>query len=158
MVVFIRPTTGSFNAGDFLTIISATGFALHIVYLDRVTPDMKPASVAFVAMMTTSFLTLMASMILEKPFLHSHPDLWISMIYLVIPATVLVTFLQVRFQPQTTPVRAAILFGMEPVFAAVFAFFITGEIPHQGEIVGGIIIVSGVLISEVGSSLKIFSR
>jgi len=58
-------------------------------------------------------------------------------------------YTQTRFQKDTTPTRAGILFTLEPVISAVLAYFILGEILGMLGVLGGIIIVAGILISEL---------
>jgi drug/metabolite transporter (DMT)-like permease len=64
-------------------------------------------------------------------------------------ATVITTYTQTRYQKDTTPTRAGILFTLEPVISAVLAYFILGEILGMLGVLGGFIIVIGILISEL---------
>jgi drug/metabolite transporter (DMT)-like permease len=53
-------------------------------------------------------------------------------------------------QKETTAVKAALIYAMEPVFAAVFAYFLLSEVLGWLGILGGGLILSGMLCSEWG--------
>ena len=76
-------------------------------------------------------------------------NLGMSFVYTALFATVLTTYLQSRFQKETTPTRAAIIYSAEPVISAVLAFFILHELIGYLGILGGFLILGGVLVSEL---------
>ena len=53
-----------------------------------------------------------------------------------------------------SPSRTAIIFSMEPVFAAIFAMAVIGEFLSLIEWIGGVLIILGVLYSELGPKSK----
>ena len=57
--------------------------------------------------------------------------------------------MQTAMQRYTTATRTALVFSLEPVFAALFAFIIAGEILSTTGWIGGILILSGMLIAEI---------
>jgi len=52
-------------------------------------------------------------------------------------------------QRHTTANHAALIFSLEPFFAALFAFWILGQILTAREWVGGVLILAGILVSEL---------
>ena len=81
-----------------------------------------------------------------------------SLLYLTFLATVLTTYVQTRFQKDTTPIRAAIIFSVEPVLASISAYLILGEQLGTLGIFGGGMIVAGVLISELSDNIPVLNR
>jgi drug/metabolite transporter (DMT)-like permease len=57
-------------------------------------------------------------------------------------------------QRRTSAVRAALIFSLEPVAAALFSHFVGGESLRPSDWVGGALIVAGVVTSEVGGALQ----
>ena len=49
-----------------------------------------------------------------------------------------------------SPSKTAIIFSTEPLFAAIFAMIVIGEVMSITEWFGGLLIVCGVLYSELG--------
>ena len=50
--------------------------------------------------------------------------------------------------------KTGIIFSLEPIFAAVFAFFLLNEIITNFGFIGSVLIIAGLIISEVSDSLK----
>jgi drug/metabolite transporter (DMT)-like permease len=67
--------------------------------------------------------------------------------YLVVFATLATTFTQIRYQRDTTPTRAAIIFTVEPVWAAILGYLMLGERLGLSGLLGGGLIVAGIFIS-----------
>ena len=52
-------------------------------------------------------------------------------------------------QQFTTATKTAIIFTMEPVSAAIFAYITVSEILTQTQVIGAILIVTATLIAEI---------
>jgi drug/metabolite transporter (DMT)-like permease len=76
------------------------------------------------------------------------PD-WGKLLYLAIFATVLTTYWQTRYQRDTTPTRAAVIFTLESVFAAILGSFVMNETLGATGVLGGALIVTGLLTVEL---------
>jgi drug/metabolite transporter (DMT)-like permease len=60
-----------------------------------------------------------------------------------------------RYQPQTTPTRAALVYLTEPLFATVYAWLAAARSIDAGAIVGGCLIIAGNLVAEIYSRSKV---
>ena len=70
------------------------------------------------------------------------------LLYLALFGTVFTFLMQTSMQRFTTVARTAVIFSMEPVFAALFAYLVAGEtLSFQGWI-GGLFIVLGMINAE----------
>jgi drug/metabolite transporter (DMT)-like permease len=69
--------------------------------------------------------------------------------YLALFGTVYTFLMQTAMQRFTTATRTALVFSLEPVFAALFAFLIAGEILTSLGWFGGFLIICGMLIAEI---------
>lgn len=67
-------------------------------------------------------------------------------------ATCLTFYLQTRFQKHTSSTRAGLIYALEPVFAVIFAYLIHQEMLTGQEIIGGILMLTAILIAELGKS------
>lgn len=85
----------------------------------------------------------------EHTWIELDPTLLWWLLYLTVAATVVAIYVQTKYQKETTPTRAAVIFSVEPVIAAVFAYFVLGEVLGLPGILGGGLIVAGVLVSEL---------
>ncbi|MEQ8351164.1 MAG: DMT family transporter [Leptospiraceae bacterium] len=159
------PEGDNWNKGDWLTIACAFSFALLITFLDVFSRRYSTADLTFYQILGTGLAAALASILgMDDPYLDGKGSLeflgqqkWdlellLSLTYLSIPATIGTVLIQVRFQKETSPARASLIYAMEPVFAGVFAFLILGQFLGWTESLGAAMIVSGVIVSEILSA------
>jgi drug/metabolite transporter (DMT)-like permease len=143
------PVGSQFNFGDGLTLACAALFALYIVYLDLYSKEQDVSQLAFLQMVVIATLAAVGGLLFEEWHFEFKLNLALGLAYLSIMATVVTLYLQTAYQRQTTPTRAAIIFSLEPVFSAVFAYLVDHESIGVLGVVGGGMIVMGLLISEL---------
>lgn len=150
----------NFNIGDGLTLICALFFALYIIYLDVETSKYDFWMLLFLQIITTAVLSFIFLFIFSTAKLESIEINWTknlisAIIYTSIFATLITTALQTKYQKNVTPAKAGIIFSFEPIWAALFAFFLLGEkITNFGYLGAGLIIL-GLVVSELYESLKL---
>jgi drug/metabolite transporter (DMT)-like permease len=152
------PSGSSFNAGDALTLLGAVLFAVYIVYIDVIAHDMSAMQLTFLQMATNAILALAATLAFDSIPSRFPPGTAAGVFYLTVFATILTTFMQTRYQKETTPTRAVIIFTIEPVFAAASAALILGEQIGVGGAIGGGLIIGGVLLSELSEGIPLLNR
>jgi drug/metabolite transporter (DMT)-like permease len=54
-----------------------------------------------------------------------------------------------RYQPRTSPTRAALIYLTEPLFATVYAWLMTGRAIESMAFLGGGLIIAGNLLAEL---------
>jgi drug/metabolite transporter (DMT)-like permease len=89
----------------------------------------------------------------ETPRFVVSPVSILTMVYLTLLATLATTWVQTRFQKETTPTRAVVIFSVEPVIAAAVAYVTLGELLGLSGMIGGGLILVGVLVSEFSDSI-----
>jgi drug/metabolite transporter (DMT)-like permease len=147
----------NFNVGDLLTLICALFFALYIIYLDVETVKYDFWILLFLQIVTTAILSLVFLFIfsgvdLEEIKINPSANLIYALIYTSIFATLVTTGLQTKYQKNVTPAKAGIIFAFEPLFAAIFAFFLVGEKISNFGYVGASLIILGLVVSEIYDS------
>jgi len=152
------PDGSSFNAGDALTLVCAVLFAVYIVYLDVVSKETTTMQLVFMQFSSMAIFSLVALGLFEIPRLTLTGRSVSVLVYLTFLATMLTTYVQTRFQKETTPTRAVIIFSIEPVIAAIVAYVLLGERMGEMGIVGGAMIITGVLVSELSDSIPVLNR
>ena len=152
------PTGSEFNTGDALTLVCAVVFALYIVYLDVISHDMTALQLTFMQFISTAVYSTLASLLFEETYLRFSIQSVLSIAYLTGFATILTISLQTRYQKDSTPTRAVVIFSVEPVFASIIAWWLLSE--HLGDlgILGAGLIIAGVLVSELSDSIPGLNR
>jgi drug/metabolite transporter (DMT)-like permease len=143
------PQGSAFNIGDGLTLIGAITFGLYMVYLDMYCREFEPSHLTIVQFVSTTLLALCTIPFLETAYLDIDVNFVLVLFYLVLMPTIVALYVMAKYQQYTTPTRSAIIYSMEPPFAAIFAFLVLGEILGFIGIFGALIIISGLIVSEL---------
>lgn len=152
--LFAAPENASLNKGDYLTLISAFSYGFYIIYLDKYTTRENPVLLTAIQFAVTAVVSFGLCLFLEKPFLIPSKDLFFSLGYLASFGSVGAIYIMNRFQRETTPTKAVVIYSLEPVFAVLLGFLIGGERISLTEIFAGLLILSGVLVSEIISLIQ----
>jgi drug/metabolite transporter (DMT)-like permease len=158
LYLLTSPAGSTFNTGDGLTLICAVMFAAYIVYLDYVSEGFDRFHLVYGQVAMVAILSIAASLIFETPHIALEYNVWLSLLYLTIFATMITTWTQTRFQGDTIPTRAAVIFTMEPVLAAIFAYFVRDERLGALGFAGAAVIITGLLVSELSEQIPWFDK
>ena len=143
------PGEGGIRLGDILTFGCAIVYAFYIIFLDTKTRDNDVIVLTFMQFGVAGIMSLMVSPLVETPYVKFTPNFIWAIAYLALLGTMLCTYIMTRFQKDTTPMRAVLIYAMEPLFAALFAALFLKESFSKWEWIGASLIFSGVVISEV---------
>ena len=156
LYIFTNPDINSINLGDVLTLISTSFWAIYITIMDKFTKgdDSKERTIQLVALQFMFVLPLpvIGFLIFELPdfYVSFDPNLIASVLFNGILASFILTIIHTTYQRYTTPVKAALIFSLEPIFASLFALAFMSEILTNTELLGASILMFGVLVSELG--------
>ncbi|MFN0006695.1 MAG: DMT family transporter [Planctomycetota bacterium] len=154
----------AFNTGEILTVACAALFAAHILLTDRITKR-----VAAMPVTLTSFIWVTAgSLVMVLPALASQngpgfeallelartPAFALPVVLSSILATVVALSLMNLFQRRLDPVRAAVLYAFEPIWAALFGIAAGTDRFTTYLWLGGGLLLAGNLIAELGQRWK----
>ena len=139
--------------GDGATVISALSYASYVLMLSRMTLQYPIRE-----LVTTQIVMMALISVMLLPFegfgqLSTLPSrvltVWPIILFLGAIATAGMLFLQAQGQKRVTAARAALIYSLEPVFAALFSWLMLGEQLGTRAAVGGSILVAAVLLSEL---------
>jgi len=143
---------GDFSAltkGDWLVFVCAVTVTFHVIYTGKFASKNNIYLLTATQLCVTGILSLTL-----LPFVtHNLPEVNINnlilLLYLALFGTIYTFLMQTAMQRYTTATRTALVFSLEPVFAALFAFLIAGEILSSSGWIGGFLIICGMLIAEI---------
>lgn len=141
-----------FNKGDALTLITVLTYAAHVVYTDKYMktgPDML--LLAFHQFWCVSLTCFLLAAVMGYPLAVAGPKCWGVIIFLAAFPTLSAYFIQMMAQKESEPFKVGLIFTMEPVFAAAFAWTLGGEEFLWVKAAGGFLIVSGMLLGELAA-------
>ncbi|MFC4408879.1 DMT family transporter [Chungangia koreensis] len=139
----------SINLGDFLCIIGALLYALFIITIDKLTKNVDSIALGILQLGFTGAWGIVFSFIFETPHLPNTSEGWIAILALSILCSAIGFIGQTVAQKYTTPTHTSLIFSLEPVFAALFAFMFMNEVLQFRGYIGAFLILLGVLTAEV---------
>ena len=149
------------NLGDTLTLASTLFYAIYILTLEecarrtaaRPLRATRMAAVQALVMFAAASVLLLARHGEVATTLQALADLpahaLTALAYLGVVASVLVVTLQAWGQQRVDAMRSAIVFGLEPVFAAATAWVLIGERLGAAGLAGAALIVCALVVSQL---------
>jgi drug/metabolite transporter (DMT)-like permease len=140
------------NRGDLLTICCAACYAAHILTLSRYSARasfelLSTAQIGISALLAWSLFHGM-----ETPHIRWTPGVWAAIVITGVFATALAFTFQAWAQRYTTSTRTALIFMLEPVFAWITSYVLTGETLSSRAAAGASLILAGILMVELKPS------
>lgn len=139
----------SIGSGDLFTLFCALGFAFQIYLTGIFGKKIRPSILNFLQMFTAFCLSIIGLLFSGSINLSLSKQGISAIIYLGVVSTALCYFLQTAAQKHVDETKSAIILSMEAVFGTLFSIVLLGEKPNLKMVIGGIMILSAVLISEL---------
>lgn len=134
--------------GEILTLASALLYALHIVGLSAWSKPHQAMGLAVVQLAVTAVLATAAATPGGIGVPHT-TGTWLALVYMALVSGALAMVVQSWAQAHLAPSRAAIIMSTEPLWATAFAVAYFGEDLTARIIVGGVAILSAMLLVEL---------
>ncbi|MCP3739556.1 DMT family transporter [Rossellomorea sp. BNER] len=140
--------TSEINIGDLLTLGCAFAFAFHIFYTAKFVKDEDPVHLTIIQMIAASLIGFIVILSRGEMTFSVEREGINSLFYLGIVSTTIAFLLQTIAQKLTTDTKAAIILSTESFWGMVFSVTLLGEVMTIKMIVGAILILCAIIISE----------
>jgi drug/metabolite transporter (DMT)-like permease len=150
------------GVGELLALACAVLFSLHLISVNLVMEHDEPDRMAPGQFFTVAATTAVTCLFLQRGpealvparalNLAIAPDIGLNLVLMAVLVTVCAFGIQMHFQPRLDPTRAALLYLVEPVFAALYAWIATGRgLPAIAAAGAALILVANVLVELIQS-------
>ncbi|MFJ5759048.1 DMT family transporter [Neobacillus sp. NPDC093182] len=136
------------NIGDLLTLGCAFGFAFHIFYTAKYVKDSDPVSLTLIQMVTAAIIGSIVVVFKGETSVVMETEGLFSLLYLGIFSTTIAYLLQTVAQKMITETKAAIILSTESFWGMVFSVAILDEAMTIKMVLGAILILCAIIISE----------
>ena len=143
------------SRGDTLTLAGAFVYAIYVLMFEfsaRSRPALRPARIALIQAATMGLLSLGFLCVFAPPdwaeLTQRARASFAVLLYLGVVASALMVWFQTWAQHRVRAVEAALIYGLEPVCAAVAAIWWINETMAPRAIAGGALIVLGVMLAQ----------
>jgi len=153
LYLLLDPTGSGITLGDIFTFGCAICFAIHIILQDYYAKKGIHVTRFFLIQVTTvTTLSFICSFLFDNQPPSWSPELINALLMTGIIATTIAILIMVWAQQILSPSQTALIFSLEPVFAAIFSWILIGELLGFWGWVGGFLVVSAVVWSESKSN------
>lgn len=150
--------------GDVLVFFCAISFAMQIIMTAKYAKAHPALPLTIIQVFSVAILSFMSAVLFEdfsvlmNPAVMLKPDVWSALLVTAFLATAFAFFAQTYFQSYTSPTRVALIFAMEPVFAALTSFVLIGENLTTVSLIGCLFILTGMICAELPFPKKLAAR
>lgn len=146
----------TFTLGDFLLILCAVFYAVHILIVDHFVQDIYSLRFSFVQYATSTVLNLICTLIFEEFALAPLQAALIPVLYCGIGSVGIAYTCQILGQKYSDPTSASVILSTESVFSAIGGALILNERFTTMGYVGCVLILIGILLTQI--DFKAFKR
>jgi drug/metabolite transporter (DMT)-like permease len=136
------------NRGDLLTLLCATALGLHIALLSRYSAGHDAPALAFAQMLSMALVFALLWPLFE-PVAFPPREIWLALVVTGVIASAGAFWAQTFVQQRLPAARTAVILTMEPVFAALFGYWLAGDRLVPVQIFGAALILSALVVAEV---------
>ncbi len=136
------------NFGDFLTLLCAVGFAFHIFYTAQFVKDEDPVLLTVIQMAAATVLGFIVVLFKGETHFAASFEGVSAVLYLGVFSTTIAFLLQTVAQKFVSETNAAIILSTEAFWGMVFSVIILSEVLTFKMIIGAILILVAIIISE----------
>ena len=146
---------GAHLLADAATVLGALGYAIYVILLSARAKAHVPSQLATAQMFWMALMGCLwmvwSSGIEGIRTLPSRVDgeIFVGLLYLGVVASAGMFFLQALAQRHVSAEKAAVIYAMEPVFAALFSWLWLSEVLTMRAALGAAIVVFAVVLSEL---------
>ena len=146
------------SSGDSLIILGALLYAVYTIITDKLTKNSDSILLGILQLGFTGAWGLVFSFIFENPHLPDTAQSWVSILALGIFCYAFGFIGQTVAQQYTSPTHTGLIFSLEPVFAALFAFIFAGEVLETKGYLGSILVLIGILVAKIDINKSLMRR
>lgn len=140
--------------GDFLCLICAILFALHVSFTGSFSRKYNPITLGVLQFGFTSIYSLFLLNITPYQPLNFNTKFIYSLILLSIFSTALGYIFQLIAQRHVNATATAVILSLEPVFSAIFAYFVLFETMNLNQIIGAFILLTSAIGIQINFKNK----
>ena len=151
MALLLLENASGLVIGDILVLVCAFFSAIFIVYNDKYVRLVDIYLYSIIQLITITGLCFIGLLIFQESYdlFSINISFWVILLYMGLCTTTLTVIFQNWGQNYLNPTQTAIIFTLEPVFAALFGFLIGNELLTLQGLVGCSVIFLAILITVI---------
>lgn len=144
----------SIGKGDFLILVCAILFAIHILIIDHFSPKADGVILSAIQFFVSGFISVIGAILVENPNPAAMLDAIVPILYAGVMSCGVAYTLQVIGQKNISPTVASMILSLESVISVLAGWIILGEALSAKEIVGCVIVFMAVVLVQLPEKKK----
>lgn len=144
----------SISYGDFMVLLCAFVFSLHILTVDYFSPKVDGVRLSCIQFFVCGCLCAVPMALFEHPEIHQILQAWLPLIYAGVLSSGVAYTLQIITQKHLNPTVASLLMSLESVFAALTGWLILNERLTPKELLGCVLVFAAIILAQLPENKK----
>ena len=150
LLSFNNQLTLSFGIGELLIFGAAIAFALHVVNISRFSPGADATNLVIMQIGLSSLLSFIAIPIAHQPLFVPSWSFWLPVMLMGTIDVAFTLLVMNRVQQFIGGTKAALIYALEPVWAALAGILLAGDVLSLPAWIGCGCILAGMIVGRLG--------
>lgn len=137
------------SKGDFLILLCAVVFSVHILLIDYFSPRVDGVSMSCIQFLVCGVVSAVPMMMWERPTMDAILAAWMPIVYAGVFSCGVAYTLQIIAQKHVDPTVASLLLSLESVFSVLAGWVILGEKMNGKELLGCVLVFAAVILAQL---------
>lgn len=139
----------SLSKGDFLVLICAFLFSIHILVIDYFSPKGDGVKISCIQFFVSSAICCVGAFVLENPSLSSILEAYVPLLYAGVLSCGVAYTLQIVGQKHTDPTVASLILSLESVVSVLAGWLILNQAMSFKEIIGCVLVFIAIILAQL---------
>ena len=144
----------SLSKGDFLVLICACFFSLHILIIDYFSPKVDGVRMSCIQFFVCGVISMVIAFIFEKPDLSGIFAGWLPILYAGVLSCGVAYTLQIVGQKNMDPTVASLILSLESVFSVLAGWIILHQTLSMRELSGCVLMFLAIILAQLPEKVK----
>lgn len=139
----------SISKGDFLVLLCAIVFSIHILVIDHFSPLVDGVRMSCIQFWITGILSAIPMFLFEKPSLFAIFAAAVPLLYAGVMSSGVAYTLQIVAQKDADPTVASLILSLESVFSVLAGWVVLGQVMSMREICGCVLMFAAIILAQL---------
>lgn len=141
-------------AADLFVLLCAVLYAVHILVIDKVAPDMDGVKLSAVQFLVAGIISVIPAVLFEEISLEAIKNAAVSIAYAGVLSSGVAFTLQIIAQKRTEPTLASMIMSLESVFGVLSSLVVLGQLPSVREGIGCVLMFVAIIVAQLPERKK----
>lgn len=144
----------SISYGDFMVLLCALVFSLHILAVDYFSPRVDGIRLSCIQFFVCGCISAFPMLLWEQPEISQIIQAWQPLVYAGVLSSGVAYTLQIVTQKHLNPTVASLLMSLESVFAVLTGWLVLNERLSPKELLGCVLVFTAIILAQLPQKQK----